>query len=365
MFDYNLEKKIKDEINNNLIFQSQNSRQIIIFGAGRLGEVAYSQLCNSKMSENIVAFCDNEKMGKSVCGGRIPCLAPCDILQFDNPFVLIAVVHAKAIEKQLNDMEIDNMRYDKYVLLKNIQAVYKTYETLNDIISKETYLEILKYKLFRTGKLDCEKFYRLNQYFCVKPFEQTSDSKEIFIDCGAYVGDTLEQFIWKRAGIFKKIYAFEPDENNFKALNIRVNRLKSEWRLDDKIECIQCGIGEKCEEKFFKSDTQENFGLHFVNDDDNCEKQNIVSLDAFFDKKETRRVTFIKADIEGYERQMLLGARNIIEENLPKLAICIYHNPEDLYTIPLLIKSFSNRYKMDIRKHAYDDSEIVLYCYVD
>ncbi len=43
--------------------------------------------------------------------------------------------------------------------------------------------------------------------------------------------------------------------------------------------------------------------------------------------------------IEGSEQEALKGCRRIIRDFHPKLAICVYHKPDDLYEIPVLIKS--------------------------
>lgn len=44
--------------------------------------------------------------------------------------------------------------------------------------------------------------------------------------------------------------------------------------------------------------------------------------------------TFIKMDIEGSEQEALKGCKRILKELKPKLALCVYHKPEDLFEIP-------------------------------
>ena len=73
------------------------------------------------------------------------------------------------------------------------------------------------------------------------------------------------------------------------------------------------------------------------------------------------KVTFIKMDVEGAELESLKGAEKTIRRDKPKLAICIYHKPEDMWTIPLYIKELVPEYKLYIRHHSSGVCETVLY----
>lgn len=72
----------------------------------------------------------------------------------------------------------------------------------------------------------------------------------------------------------------------------------------------------------------------------------------------------IKMDVEGAELESLKGARETILRNRPKLAICIYHKPEDMTEIPLYIKSLVPEYKFFVRHHSNYFAETVLYAIV-
>ncbi len=58
-----------------------------------------------------------------------------------------------------------------------------------------------------------------------------------------------------------------------------------------------------------------------------------VTVDATCARLGLDRVDFIKADIEGAERHALRGARQTLARFAPKLALCIYHLPDDLEVI--------------------------------
>lgn len=84
-----------------------------------------------------------------------------------------------------------------------------------------------------------------------------------------------------------------------------------------------------------------------------------VALD---DVTPTYAPNLIKMDIEGAEYDALLGARNIINKYLPGLAISIYHRPEHLWQIPLLIDDIApGKYGFYIRSHAMSTFDTVLY----
>lgn len=74
------------------------------------------------------------------------------------------------------------------------------------------------------------------------------------------------------------------------------------------------------------------------------------------------KVTFIKMDVEGSELKALHGAKKSIKKHLPRLAISIYHKPEDIVEIPEYILSLHNGYQFYIRHHVpWLNNETVLY----
>lgn len=73
------------------------------------------------------------------------------------------------------------------------------------------------------------------------------------------------------------------------------------------------------------------------------------------------RVSFIKMDVEGAELEALYGAEQTIRRNHPKLAICVYHKPEDIVTIPRYILSLDGDYQLYLRHYSMNQSETVIY----
>ena len=72
-------------------------------------------------------------------------------------------------------------------------------------------------------------------------------------------------------------------------------------------------------------------------------------------------VTFIKMDLEGSELRALMGAERIIRQYKPKLAISLYHKPEDIWELPLYILSLNSEYIFFIDHYSVATAETVLY----
>lgn len=92
--------------------------------------------------------------------------------------------------------------------------------------------------------------------------------------------------------------------------------------------------------------------------EDGEEIVNVTSLDKELGDE---KVTFIKMDIEGSELPAIIGAKNIIIKNKPKLAISVYHKYEDIFEIPEIILKYNPNYKIYLRHYATSDSETILY----
>ena len=73
------------------------------------------------------------------------------------------------------------------------------------------------------------------------------------------------------------------------------------------------------------------------------------------------RPTYVKFDVEGAEHDALVGASETIRANMPVLAVCLYHKPQDLWDIPLLVRSIRPDYRMHVRRYSDERWETVLY----
>lgn len=67
------------------------------------------------------------------------------------------------------------------------------------------------------------------------------------------------------------------------------------------------------------------------------------------DEDISEKITFLKMDTEGAEQKAIMGSKNYIKNEKPKLAISIYYKNEDLRKILLLLF------------YAYDKIKLILY----
>jgi len=198
-----------------------------------------------------------------------------------------------------------------------------------------------------------EKQYTGNQYFDNEIIRFGED--EVFVDCGSFTGDTVEMFIsnLKKLKIekWKQIYAIEAKKDNYE-------RAKKNLEKYNNVVLINKGCWNYSGTHKFIEDEYSN-SASAIQENGNSEIE-VDTIDNIIFRGE-EGVTFIKMDIEGAELNALKGAEQTIRKYKPKLAISIYHKPEDLYEIPQYIKSLVPEYKLYFRNHAPSATESVLY----
>jgi len=186
-----------------------------------------------------------------------------------------------------------------------------------------------------------------NQYFPKGIITLSND--EVFLDAGAYDGDTLKDFISRTGRKFDKYIALEPDPLNYEKLE---NVSKS--LPDSKIVVFPYAVSS--ENTLLKFDSTGGAGAGL------SERGSIeVECKKIDDYFYNYRPTYLKFDIEGAELDALKGAHKTIEKFKPKLGVCIYHLPQDLWQIFLYLHQNFPFYDYYSRTHQYDGLDFVLY----
>lgn len=337
------------------------SETVLIYGAGN-SSILYAA-CFEKEQLPITHFVDRNpaKIGTLFQGKPVISVEDMEAHHKETT-ILICTGNAATyhdIKAALDRLGMKSLSVDAYVFRKNCDKVLAVYDLLCDDISRATYANMI---LARMGLADVDLSLVCGEsYFAVNAFTQFSPS-EVFVDCGAYVGDTIEHYLFVKQGIFGKIYAFEPESRNFAAMQFRTERLKKEWALsEEKITLIHAGIGETTGTGYVTGEIKDTASLGAaISENGSGTPVGICTIDDYF---RNQSITFLKADIESYEEKMLLGAGNVIQRDKPKIAVCIYHNASDMYRVPLLLAEMNSNYHFDVRQHYGNLTDTVFYAY--
>ena len=217
---------------------------------------------------------------------------------------------------------------------------------LADDASKEVFFKAARYRASHNPK-DAPVFSKHDQYF-VKDIVPLSGD-EVFIDCGAFDGDTMKEFIKATKGNYRSIVCFEPMEKYHARLEKR--------GAGKRVTAICAGVYKETTTLHFHADQGKGSSLASAAGEHTIP----VPVRAIDDTPECQNATFIKMDVEGSEMNALRGARKTILKNHPKLAICIYHKNRDFIEIPTWIHKLVPEYKLYVRHHSFSVNETVLY----
>jgi len=226
---------------------------------------------------------------------------------------------------------------------QNAERVNAIVNMLADEKSKKIYLGMIKFRSTRNRKDFPVHPFREVQYFLK---ELKLREGEVFIDCGASIGDTIAPFI-SRCKKYKQIIAFEPDSASFE-------QLKRKYGNNSRIMLINAGSYDKDGEVSF--DGGKGGASKIVNQGDSSHHIQVKTIDGL----NLENVSFIKMDIEGAELNALKGAQKTILRDKPKLAICIYHSNDDMIRLPEYIHDLVPEYQLYVRQYGFA-SETVLY----
>lgn len=247
-------------------------------------------------------------------------------------------------------------KLDERYFQENYEGFMQTYHWLADEKSKKVmecylrgHIELKEWPMLEVwNKKDVEA-----QYF---PDDIIKLSQhETVVDCGAFTGDTLKTFA-EKVETFNHYYAWEPDPNRFDELNQRMKEVS----FKGKVTHVPFGAFDEKKKLYFDNTVAASGKVvKDLKENSDCICICVERIDNFTKKNE--QVSLIKMDIEGSELQALKGAENTIKNYKPKLAICVYHKREDLFTIPQYIKGLVPEYKLFLRAHFPSISEVVLY----
>ncbi len=224
----------------------------------------------------------------------------------------------------------------------NKKSFDEVYGLLSDEESKSIYKNVILYKL--TGRID---------YLDSAVSDKETVYRELlraenFIsaaDLGAYNGDTIRELM-PYAPSLKRIYAFEPDRRSFRKLSDFCSTLAK----PPQILSVNAAAWSERTTLTFGDEGNRNSGICAVGKGAKAVEVNADSLDNILCGE---RVDYIKYDVEGAEREAIIGSKKAILTHRPKLLVSVYHRSEDIFALPLQIHALRPDYKLYLRRHPY------------
>jgi len=347
-------------------------QRIVLFGAGNLGRKALRALRTHHIEP--LAFSDNAAAlwGTEIDGVKV--LSPNDAAkQYGDSAVFFITIFSpgssfRATTPQLLGLScvkvvsflsllwkyplecLPHMLVDlPHRILRQKGDVWKAYTLLDDDTSRREYVAQVQWRLRQDFDVLPPPMIQEQQYFPDDLF--TLRVGEFFVDCGAFDGDTIRAII-KRRTDFGRIVAFEPDPSTFERLEKCLSELRDDVR--EKISAHRLGIGAT--KGTVRFEAAGSLGSK-ISDQGEIEVECDV-LDEFLDGSTP---TYVKMDIEGAELDALRGAEKIMQQNATIWAVCVYHKPNDLWRVPLLIASHCKDHHFFLRKYEGEMWESVCY----
>jgi FkbM family methyltransferase len=231
---------------------------------------------------------------------------------------------------------------------RSSERIAAALELWTDSASRELYTRIVRYRVAWSAA-NAPRPCAGVQYFA-EGVPRTTGAVS-WLDCGAFDGDTLSTLAPLGTRV-KKAYAFEPDPANFARLVTRSREFARNTGA-----CVSlwpCAVAGSTGIRRFRAAAGEASAMA-------SDGTTVVAAVAIDDALPVATATDIKMDIEGAELEALLGAEGLIRRCCPRLAICVYHRPQDLWEIPLFVRGLGLPYDFYLRSHGHYGFDLVMY----
>lgn len=233
--------------------------------------------------------------------------------------------------------------YESYMIVLAVGGAYE--DEVCDNLQQHGIRDYRNYRELIRSDFGREQYFDLPQ--------MNLSTCESFVDAGCYNGADTVAFL--RHCPDGTVYAFEPNPSQYAICKKNLARI-SNTRL------YPYGIYNRTTILNFEQHNKDNptrsDGNGKISGLGNI-KIEAVALD---DVLKNEQISFIKMDIEGAELAALHGCKQIIEAQKPKLAISVYHKPEDIFEIPDYILTLNSNYQLYLRHYcAFSAYETVLY----
>jgi len=258
---------------------------------------------------------------------------------------VLETIHRVASEQELYAPDVPvfgETLFDRAFFEAHKKELAETEALLADERSVDTLTNVILYKL--TGKIDfldtCES--DETEAFCSLLHTETLCH---YTDLGAYNGDTVRKLL-PLAPQLSHITAFEPDRRNFRKLSEYAQTVTERVC----IEAHNVGAWSEKDTLFFDASGNRNAGILTGG---TAKKAMEISVDTVDNILSGRKTDFIKYDVEGSEKEALLGSRQTVMTHRPRLLVSLYHRSEDLFLLPRVVRELLPDCKLYLRKLPY------------
>ncbi len=328
-------------------------KNVCVYGLGKLFEDTFEDRDMAKRFH--VNYLSDSNVEKYKGLFRIPYISPDQLKELDDLIVIIMVRDTTELEQQFLDWGIPYVAGFELLLEMSLGKIVSAEQFANNKIldvydlleedAKDTYTELMANRLApELAEKSYSDLYYSSAYFNEVYFPVTDE--EYFVDCGAYNGDTIREFL-RVAKQFRRVCAFEIDNANYDSLSKYVSTLPME--VQKKVKLYHAGVWNENKVIGYGNELNSGGESFSVLKSSNVQEICVQKLD---DVLKEEKVTFIKMDIEGSELPALQGAKNIIRKQKPKLAICLYHKIEDFWEIPIYLHSLVPEYQFSVMHHC-------------
>lgn len=229
----------------------------------------------------------------------------------------------------------DDSFFDKSKFTEMFDDACKAYSLLSDDHSRHVFVGLTSYKI--SGRL---KYLRDIFTDEEKPSALLKlGSDEIYLDMGAYNGDTVLSFVNAVNNSYTKIIAVEPEKRNFQKCVKNCTDI-------DRIELINAACWSHDTTLAFGGGQGRQARLETSGNTRICSR----SVDSILNGG---KCTYIKYDVEGADIPALAGSRQTVQKYAPKLCCAVYHRPYDYIRIPLAVADIRSDYTFALRQQPY------------
>lgn len=328
---------------------AETRKPIVLYGMGLGAEKMLRIMKTYQIAVSDIFASDEFVRGQSFCGWQVKKLA--EVQERYGDFIIV-VAFAFWQEELLERVEALSKQYELYAphvpvvgteavdegyLNRYETAIQAAYHLMADEQSRRVYAAVWNYKM--SGKISYIREVttpKEEAYALIRPCRE-----DVYLDLGAYDGDTVREMTKQAGGPLRRVFALEPDPKNFRKLSAFAETYAGNLHL------LNAGVYDRDTSILFANKA----GRHSaVSRDGEGIAVPMRSIDSVVGEE---AVTIIKMDVEGEEGKALAGGKTVLARDCPRLIVSAYHRNEDTFALALQIHAMNPAYRLYLRQHPY------------